>query len=239
MYLFLLHFFCLTMLTLVTKQDEAAPKKIFSHYPHYTINEADMPLGLDGISDEQIKNHWQLYKGYVDQVNKRNEQLATLRFQEKGSTPEYEAVRRRLNFEYDGMVLHKLYFRNMIATDEVDLQEGLLFDAIVHSFGSYDAWRQDFIQAGKSRGIGWVILYMDPKTGYLFNLFIDDHEVGHIAGYQPLLVMDVWEHAYMIDHTATERGDYINAFMNNINWDVVEKRYQKVRKKPKQSTSTE
>lgn len=232
--IFLLLLFMST-LSLFAQQETSAPKKIQAHFPIYQINEADMPQGLDGISDEQIKDHWKLYKGYVDQVNKRNEQLANLRLQGKGSTPEYEALRRRLNFEYDGMVLHRLYFKNMIATDEPDLTEGILLDAIEYYFGSYEIWKNDFIQAGKSRGIGWAILCMDPKTGYLFNLFITDHEIGHVATYKPLLIMDVWEHAYMIDYTATERGDYIDAFMRNINWPLVEKRYKKSLKKPKTS----
>jgi len=230
---FLFSFFFISTLSLFAQQEPSEKKKIQAHFPIYSINEDDMPQGLDGISDEQIQDHWKLYKGYVDQVNKRNEQLANLRIQGKGSTPEYEALRRRLNFEYDGMVLHKLYFKNMVATDESDLMDGMLFNAIEYYFGSYEIWKADFIQAGKSRGIGWAILCMDQKTGFLFNLFITDHEVGHVAGYKPLLVMDVWEHAYMIDYTATERGDYIDAFMHNINWPLVEKRYTKAIKKPK------
>jgi len=232
----LFHLLFISTISLVAQQPETPEKKkIQAHFPIYRINEADMPQGLDGISDEQIQDHWKLYKGYVDQVNKRNEQLANLRLEGKGATPEYEALRRRLNFEYDGMVLHKLYFKNMVATDEPDLSEdSMLFDAIEYAFGSYEIWKNDFMQAGKSRGIGWAILCMDPKTGFLFNLFITDHEIGHVAGYQPILVMDVWEHAYMIDYTATERGDYIDAFMRNINWPLVEKRYKKALKKPKE-----
>jgi Fe-Mn family superoxide dismutase len=230
---YLFHLFFIAMFPLVAQNDTPDKKKIVAHFPTYSVNEADMPQDLIGISNEQIKDHWKLYKGYVEQVNKRNEQLANLRAQGKGTTPEYEALRRRLNFEYDGMVLHKLYFKNMEATEEPDLIEGPLFDAIEYSFGSYEIWKNDFIQAGKSRGIGWALLCMDPKTGYLFNLFITDHEIGHVAGYKPLLLMDVWEHAYMIDYTATERGDYIDAFMQNINWPIVEKRYKKALKKPK------
>jgi len=73
------------------------------------------------------------------------------------------------------------------------------------------------------RGIGWAILYQDVTTGSLFNQWINEHETGHLAGCGPLLVMDVFEHAFMIDY-GLKRGDYIEAFFNNVHWDAVESR---------------
>ena len=73
------------------------------------------------------------------------------------------------------------------------------------------------------RGIGWTILYQDNVTGGLFNQWINEHEVGHFAGCIPILVMDVFEHAFITDY-GLKRADYIAAFFKNVNWGVVERR---------------
>ena len=100
---------------------------------------------------------------------------------------------------------------------------------LISTWGSIEAWKKDFIDTGKTRGIGWAILYIDPQSKALSNQFISNHEQGHVAGFQPLLVMDVWEHAYMVDHGATERASYIDAFLNNIDWNTVKKRFMAVK----------
>lgn len=155
------------------------------------------PTGLIGISDKQIDDHWKLYEGYVKQVNALTNE------------------RYRFGFEYNGMVLHEYYFQNLTAGG-TPLPDGPLKKKIEQRWGSFEAWQKDFIDAGKTRGIGWAILYTDGKT--LNNYFIFGHDIGHIAGFTPLLVMDVWEHAYMVDHNAGGRSDYINAFLKNVDW---------------------
>jgi len=181
---------------------------------HYIVQDSLMPTGLVDISDEQIQDHWGLYKGYVTQVN-------ALAEEREGLTPDR---RRRYGFEYNGMVLHEYYFGNLKAHGG-ELGKGDLFSALEKSFGSYEKWSADFYSSGKTRGIGWAILYIDITTGLLTNHFIAEHQNGPVAGFAPLLVMDVWEHAYMVDHRAGGRGDYISAFMKNINWDIVSQRY--------------
>jgi len=183
---------------------------------------------LIGISPDQIKDHWGLYKGYVEQVNKLNKELAQLRSEGKGGSLDYSDRRRRYGFEYNGMVLHEYYFGNL-KVSKTGLSKGDLFKAIESSFGSYKAWEEDFKSAGKTRGIGWAILCIDPENDQLINIFVQDHEIGSIAAFPILLVMDVWEHAYMGDYRANERPNYIDAFMKNINWDVVELRYNDVK----------
>ena len=168
----------------------------------YTVKEHLKPTNLNGISQKQIDDHWKLYEGYVNQVNNLTD-------------------RYRFSFEYNGMVLHEYYFENLNATP---LPQGLLQDLITKTWGSVKKWEDDFISTGKTRGIGWAILYVDPNTKTLLNLFTPSHDIGHIAGFKPLLVMDCWEHAYMIDHHSGGRADYINAFIQNINWHVVVKR---------------
>ena len=90
-------------------------------------------------------------------------------------------------------------------------------------FGSYDFFEKDFKAMGAMRGIGWVILYYDKQAERLFNVWINEHDTGHFSGCVPLLVMDVFEHAYMLDY-GIKRADYIEAFMKAINWEAVGKR---------------
>ncbi len=196
----------------------------------YSVHEELKPSGLNGISDEQINDHWKLYEGYIKQANGLKEELAELRKDGKGGSALYADRRRRFGFEYNGMVLHEYYFGNLKAG--VDLSGASQFKAAIEEqFGSFDAWKEDFCNAGKTRGVGWAICAMDPMTGDINNHFIQLHEDGNVAGYHPLVVMDVWEHAYMVDHKAGGRGDYINAVMSNINWDVVESRLEEARSK--------
>lgn len=186
------------------------------------------PTNLDNISQRQIDSHWGLYEGYVTNVNKLNKELEELRVAGKVDTPLYADRRRRYGFEYNGMVLHEYYFANLKAGGTM-LSDGPLKKALIATWGSYDVWRADFESAGKSRSIGWAILYADETTGALTNHFIQEHEDGNIAGFVPILVLDVWEHAYMVDFGTAGRAQYISAFMSNIDWAKAEERYAAVK----------
>ena len=202
--------------------ESATPK-----YHLYDVREELKPLNLLEISAEQIDDHWNLYKGYVKQVNTLNEELLKLREAGEVNSLAYADRRRRYGFEYNGMVLHEYYFDNL-KNNQDELESGDLLKAMAQSFGCYNTWKKDFEAAAKSRAIGWAILYADATTGALTNHFIAEHGNGNVAGFVPVLVLDVWEHAYMVDHLASGRGDYIAAFMKNINWDKAQERYNDV-----------
>lgn len=190
----------------------------------YKIQSNIKPTGLTGISDAQINDHWALYEGYVKQTNALLKELSDLTNNGQGASLAYADRRRRLGFEANGMVLHEIYFGTLTAHN-APISDGPLKKAMAATWGSYEQWATDFINTGKSRGIGWAILFMDPVTSNLINCFVHDHEMGHIAGFKPLLVMDVWEHAYMVDNKASGRATYIEAFMQNIDWKTVEQRF--------------
>lgn len=175
-------------------------------------------LGIEGLSDALLNNHFTLYQGYVKQTNALLEKFKTL---EPGS-PEYAELHRRFGWEWNGMRLHELYFGNM-TKGGVKLSERMLKQKIDATWGSVENWQKDFVGIGAMRGIGWVILCHDKKDGKLFNVWINEHDMGHLAGLTPLLVMDVFEHAFMLDY-GTKRADYINAFMSSIDWHAVEER---------------
>jgi superoxide dismutase, Fe-Mn family len=196
--------------------------------PVYTEQKFDLK-GLDGISDDQIKEHVALYVGYVKQVNALNDELAELRAHGRASGKDHEfaELTRRLGFEYNGMILHEYYFSNLrAAADPKPAASSRIAQALAESFGSVEQWRIDFHAIGGMRGIGWVLLCQDTVTRRLSNHWVTLHQDGVPAGFKPLLVLDVWEHAFMRDYKATEKGRYLEAFFRNLDWQTVERRLE-------------
>ena len=188
----------------------------------YTAKDFNNLIGMEGFSETALNNHFTLYQGYVTNTNKLSELLATMLKEGKLSTPEYAELKRRMGFEFNGMRLHEYYFDNLGGKTPVD-KSGNLAKTLATTFGNYEAWEQDFRATGAMRGIGWTILYQDNLTGCLFNQWINEHEVGHLAGCTPILVMDVFEHAFITDY-GLKRADYISSFFKNINWNMAEGR---------------
>jgi Fe-Mn family superoxide dismutase len=181
--------------------------------------------GMKGFSDKLLDLHFTLYQGYVKNANLLLEQLSQMAAQGQTGTPAYAELKRRFGWEWNGMRLHELYFGNLGGKDPLK-KDSKLMQKIEANFGSFDQWAADFKATGGMRGIGWVVLYEDPKTSRLMNAWINEHDVGHLAGGTPLLVMDVFEHAFMPDY-GLKKGDYINAFFDNIDWTAVEARLGK------------
>ena len=188
----------------------------------YEAKDYSKILGMQGFSDTLLKNHFTLYQGYVTNTNKALDTLAQLLREGKVGNPEYAEVKRRLGWEFDGMRLHEYYFENLGGKGAIN-QRGKLYQKLAESFGTYEAWEKDFRATGAMRGIGWAALYQDVLSGKLINFWINEHDTGHPAGGVPILIMDVFEHAFMIDY-GLKRADYIEAFFKNINWEAAEKR---------------
>jgi Fe-Mn family superoxide dismutase len=177
---------------------------------------------MEGFSDTLLKNHFTLYQGYVTNSNKVADTLNQMLRDGKTGTPEFAELKRRFGWEFNGMRLHEYYFENLRGKSGISKSEKL-YQKLVESFGSYEAWEKDFKATGSMRGIGWTVLYQDILSGNFVNFWINEHDVGHPSGGMPILIMDVFEHAFMIDY-GLKRADYIEAFFRNINWTEVEKR---------------
>ena len=184
----------------------------------------DHLLGTAGFSDNLLKNHFTLYQGYVKNVNLLIEELETLLKDGKVGTPNYAELTRRFGWEFNGMRLHELYFGNMKKEGAALSQAGGLFENMRKLYGSYENWEKDFKTIGFMRGIGWAILYYDPISKKLFNVWVNEHDAGHLSGAAPLLVLDVFEHAYTLDY-GIKKADYVQSFFNAIDWSVVEARF--------------
>ena len=195
-----------------------------------TYKAREFNLGnLQGISDETLEMHFKLYEGYVKETNKLNEKIAE--FVKGGKVDqeefaEYSELNRRLGFEYNGMVLHEYYFDNLKSGGGAgDADRNSAFrKAAEQSFGSYEIWKAEFVGIGKMRGVGWAICYENPANGRLSNHWITLHETGNVAGFNPALVMDVWEHAFILDYKPADRPKYIEAFLSNVDWSAVDRR---------------
>ena len=175
--------------------------------------------------------HFKLYDGYVKQTNLLSEQLEDILKDGKidpDETPAYSELNRRMGFEYNGMVLHEYYFGNLkVAADPEPGRTSRFRGLCEEDFGSFEMWKTDFVGVGKMRGVGWAVCYQDPRSLRVSNHWITLHEVGNVTGFVPLLVMDVWEHAFLLDYPPSERGQYIDAFFANVDWAAVEKRLVK------------
>lgn len=193
----------------------------------YTAKTFDLS-DLTGISNETLAMHFKLYEGYVTNTNVLNQRIADLigtGTLDPTQSAAFSEMKRRFGFEYNGMVLHEYYFENMQKHGTGDPSTGDQFvNAATESFGDYDVWKADFMNTGKMRGVGWAAVYQDPSNGAISNHWINLHETGNVAGYKPILIMDVWEHAFIKDYAPVDRPKYIEAFFANINWDVVNSR---------------
>lgn len=178
----------------------------------------DKLIKMNGLSEVTIKNHVTLYNGYVSNVNK----ILDLMKMEPVGTPKYNELKRRFGWEYNGAKLHELYFEN-ISNKNLTPSKNFV-DKITNCFGSYEKWLEDFKSTGLIRGVGWVLLVKDDKTQALSNIWLGEHDIGNLVNNKVILVMDVWEHAYMLDY-GINRTDYINAFINIIDWEEVEARF--------------
>lgn len=181
--------------------------------------------GMPGFSAQLIASHLKLYQGYVKNTNALAEKLTDLLTEGGEKTPEYAELKRRFGWEFNGMRLHELYFGSLGGTG-LPRKNSLIYKAIQDGFGNFEAWQKDFTATGLMRGIGWVVLYRDNVSGRLFNTWINEHDGGHLAGCTPLIVMDVFEHAFITDYQL-DKAAYIDAFFKGINWEEADKRWPK------------
>ena len=211
----------------------------------YTPKTFNLPT-LEGLSEKQIKVHLALYDGYVKHVNLITEKLAAVREGKLELDPYVIAeLRRRFAFEFNGMRMHEYYFEQCEGHQTSLTTDGALAKAIAEKYsstslttGGEKSLEAHIREVATMRGIGWVVVYADPTVnsstpltaGTLHTVFVNDHEIGQLAGLPILLALDLWEHAYMVDYAPVDKKNYINAFFTNLNWGVVEKRFEETKR---------
>ena len=209
-------------------------RRSLNSWVNYKARQFDLS-GLTGISDETLEMHFKLYEGYVKETNNLTTRITEFIKDanvDQEEMPAYSELTRRLGFEYNGMVLHEYYFDNLKKGGGTGdpAKSSQFVKAAEGTFGSYEIWKADFV--GMARCAVWAGPSVpDPVNGRLSNHWITLHETGNVAGFTPILVMDVWEHAYLLDYKPAERPKYIEAFFSNIDWTMVGKRLGKLTSK--------
>ncbi len=186
----------------------------------YKTQNYETLLGTPGFSDGLLTTHFGLYGGYVKNTNALLDKLPTL---DSGSA-QYKELRRRLGWEFNGMRLHELYFGGMTKEKTKPDEDSAFYKKVVNDFQSGQACHDDFMKAASMRGVGWIIMYYDKVADKILNVWVDDHATNHLAGCTPLVVMDMWEHAFVADYNMN-KADYMKAYTDAINWQVVQERF--------------
>lgn len=193
-------------------------------YMEYQAKKFDIPA-LEGISAKSIEEHLGLYAGYVKNFNAISALLPEYaKESEKNAHALSELIRRR-SFEFDGMRLHELYFAQFEGGAHA-LEGSSAFAAQLQKEYTDTAHLEPYLKAiGNMRGPGWALLYWDPEAKQFLAGFAGEQHQGHFATLPIILALDVWEHAYLPDYGAQGKGKYIDAFFKNLNWSVIQKRF--------------
>lgn len=182
---------------------------------------------LEGISEKSVEEHLGLYTGYVKNFNAISSMLGEYaKDSEKNAHALSELIRRR-SFEFGGMRLHELYFSQFEGGSTALTAGSPLEKLVITEYHEVENFVMMFRAIAMMRGPGWAILYYDPVGKTLLTGFSGEQHQGHFATLPVLLALDVWEHAFLLDYGAQGKGTYIDAFMKNLNWVVVEKRFEK------------
>jgi superoxide dismutase, Fe-Mn family len=193
---------------------------------HYEEKDFGLPE-MEALSEKQMSEHLKLYSGYIKNINGLMDDLKMLEADPEKNLRAISELSRRLPFEWNGMRMHELYFEGLGGNGK---PEGAITKLIQSQYGTFDNWLSEFKRVGASRGTGWTLLVLDRKGGFVFNIWVNDHELGHLGGADILIAMDLWEHAYLIDYLPGERKDYIDAFIKNIKWNTVNQRLSDAQK---------
>lgn len=183
---------------------------------------------LKGISKKNIEEHLKLYSMYVKNANLVLEKIEEYKIDKDKNTYILGELHRRFSFEYNGIRNHEFYFSCLEGGNNNINDESLLKKQIEKQFSSFSEWLSSFKDmAGNTRGIGWAVLYYDKENETLINSWIDEQHLGHLNSLKPILMLDMWEHSYILDYLPSGKKKYIEDFFENINWNVIEENFKK------------
>lgn len=178
---------------------------------------------LDGISQKTIEEHLKLYQGYVKHVNLIHEQIEELKKDSEKNAYALAEINRRLGFEFGGMKNHEYYFAQFEG-GSTEVPEGKLKELAIDQYGSWEGFVNHVAGVAMTRGVGWVMVYIDRTVNKLVCTWVDEQHIGQLADIDIVLGLDMWEHSYMLDYPPSEKKKYVEAFFKNLNWEVVASR---------------
>ncbi|MCE9548926.1 Fe-Mn family superoxide dismutase [Candidatus Nomurabacteria bacterium] len=180
---------------------------------------------LKGISAKNIEEHLKLYAGYVKNANWIMEKMAEL----DSAKDAYISgeMFRRFSFEYNGIRNHETYFKALSGGAKSLNKESELGKRLIELFGSMETFVSEFTNLALTRGIGWAMLWYDKKDDRFLASWVDEQHLGQLQGCTSILALDMWEHAFVYDYPTSEKKKYIEAFFENLNWEVIEENFKK------------
>lgn len=189
---------------------------------------------LKGISAKNIEEHLKLYAGYVKHSNLIIDKIAEYMADSEKNAYVLGELQRRFSFEWNGMRNHEYYFASLEGGAKTLPENSALKAQIEKQVtppkdgqASFDAWLASFKALAMTRGIGWAILYWDKQTKQLIHAWVDEQHLGQLNGCQFILGIDMWEHAYVYDYPTSEKKKYVEAYFENLNWEVIEENFNK------------
>ena len=194
------------------------------------IKMKELPYPVDALepyyNKETLSIHYNiLYKGYVDNTNKTQEKLSLARI--SNNFENVKCLEKDLSFYGSGVILHELFFENMGPAVPTSPSSKLM-EFISRDFESFEKFKQQFTESSKTvEASGWNLLVWVNNFKKLEILQCEKHQNLTLWGCKPLLVLDMWEHSYFLQYK-TKRPEYINAFWNIVNWNEVNKRFEKI-----------
>jgi superoxide dismutase, Fe-Mn family len=184
----------------------------------------------DYLSNANLDNHVELYKNYIENFNKANAKLEALdKANANSNHSEFRSIKNDETFNMNAIYLHELYFANIGDNNSQINMDTLSYMRLARDFGSFDNWQKDFIACAQSSRCGWAITYLNTYTHTYMNCFIDLHSENVPTGMYPVIVMDMWQHAYYKDYLKDSKT-YLLAMMKQLKWDIIEKRIKKADK---------
>jgi len=195
----------------------------------YTAHTFEIPE-LNGISAKTIQEHIKLYQGYVKNANLIIEKIAEYMADSEKNAYVLGELQRRFAFEFCGMRNHEYYFHALEGGAKPLSADASLRAAIESQAPSFEAWLAGFKAIAMTRGIGWAILAWDDKTQQLTHSWVDEQHLGQLTGVTPVLMLDMWEHSYLMDYTPGEKKNYVEAFFANLNWETIEQNFVEAKK---------
>lgn len=207
------------------------------HMDEFKPKSFEIP-NVQGISQRTIENHLELYQGYVDNTNHIRKELSEYDSDEDAA--EDIAYRsRQIAFEFNGMKNHEIYFGHLVGGPSELPKDSLLEKEIVKGWGSFDEWLDEFRTLSMTRGTGWAVLWYDKNSDTLLNGWIDGQHIGQLQCAEPILMLDMWEHAYLMDHSSADKDLYVQAFFGAINWQSVSGRFDECHEEAEEESNEE
>ena len=193
-------------------------------------SEKKFTFNSDFLSNDNFQNHIELYQGYLKNFNEVSAKLDTADKQNVNCNhSEFRSLKLDETFNMNGVYLHELYFANIGDIHSEIKMDSLAYMRLSRDFGSFDAWQKDFIACAAASQCGWAVTYFNTYTQTYMNAVIDLHTNNIPFGTYPVIVMDVWQHAYYRDYLK-DVTTYTRAMMKLLRWPVIEERVKKADK---------